>query len=461
MESAILDRAHPDRWLAQLRDRTAAGWIWGLDGPRLLAETEARAAALARSTQPGDRLLILQPDPLLFLASFLAAVAQNRAVFLGNPAWSVAEQTQVLDWLQPDRILGAAAVTDRPRRDRLPLPTGDTGWIGLPTGGTSGQIRFALHSARSLAASVAGFCAYFAEDWPGSQTHSTLCTLPLFHASGLMQVLRCLWGGGRLAIAPLDQGLALGSIGFISLVPTQLVRLLDDQTDWLRQFRVILLGGAPAWPALLDRAQSWGLRLAPTYGSTETASQVATLRPADFLAGNRGTGQVLPHATVTIAPHDPGQPGPIAIAGPSIAAGYATDQGFVPLDTNGAGAFLTDDLGYFDAADRLHIVGRASHKLITGGENVYPAEVEGALWATGLVRDAVVLGLADREWGQAIAAAYVPIDPAATPDRLRQALGDRLSRYKIPKRWLPLAQLPRNAQGKVDRAALAAQFGEA
>jgi len=71
------------------------------------------------------------------------------------------------------------------------------------------------------------------------------------------------------------------------------------------------------------------------------------------------------------------------------------------------------------------------------------------------------VGLPDREWGQAIAAAYVPVDPTATPDRLRQALGDRLSRYKLPKRWLPLPQLPRNAQGKVDRVVLAAQFGEA
>jgi len=460
MESAILDLAQPDRWLAQLRDRTAAGWIWGIDGPRLRAETVARSAAIARSTQSGDRLLILEPEPLAFLASFGAAVSQGRSVFLGNPAWSVAEQTQVLEWLQPDRILGQAAVTDWPRRDRPRLPASDIGWIGLPTGGTSGQIRFALHSARSLAASVAGFCAYFAEDWPGSQTHSTLCTLPLFHASGLMQVLRCFWGGGRLAIAPLDKGLALGSIGFLSLVPTQLVRLLDTDIDWLRQFRVILLGGAPAWPALLDRAQAAGLRLAPTYGSTETASQVATLRPTDFLAGGRSAGQILPHATVTIAPGDPGQPGPIAIAGPSIAAGYATARGWVPLATNGAGAFLTDDLGYFDAADRLHIVGRASQMLITGGENVYPAEVEAALWATGLVRDAVVVGLPDREWGQAIAAAYVPVDPTATPDRLRSHLGDRLSRYKIPKRWLPLAQLPRNAQGKVDRVVLAAQFGE-
>jgi O-succinylbenzoic acid--CoA ligase len=253
------------------------------------------------------------------------------------------------------------------------------------------------------------------------------------------------------------------------------VRLLGPETPWLKQFRVILLGGAPAWPALLDQAQAVGVRLAPTYGSTETASQVATLRPAEFLAGARGAGQVLPHATVAIEPdwaHDSLSPpiptpnpigsrstiGRVAIAGNSLAAGYLSAQGFTPLDTSATGQFLTDDLGYFDGAQRLHLVGRASHKIITGGENVYPAEVEAALWETGWVVDVVVLGLPDREWGQAIGAAYVPVNSTITPDRLRSALGDRLSRYKIPKRWLPLTQIPRNAQGKVDRLALVTQF---
>ena len=483
MEPAILTPdlawAAPDRWLATLRDRTAAGWLWGLEAEALLRATEERAASLARSGCQGSqrRILLLESEPLPFLAGFFAAVAQGCSVFLGNAQWSAAERSQVLNWLQPDRLWETQGETDlaTPPGDRAPLPPAADPWIGLPTGGTSGQIRFALHQPRSLAASVAGFCAYFAEDWPGPQAHSTLCTLPLCHASGLMQVLRCFWGGGRLALAPISQGLRLGSIGFLSLVPTQLVRLLGPETPWLKQFRVILLGGAPAWPALLDQAQAVGVRLAPTYGSTETASQVATLRPAEFLAGARGAGQVLPHATVAIEPdwaHDSLSPpiptpnpigsrstiGRVAIAGNSLAAGYLSAQGFTPLDTSATGQFLTDDLGYFDGAQRLHLVGRASHKIITGGENVYPAEVEAALWETGWVVDVVVLGLPDREWGQAIGAAYVPVNSTITPDQLRSALGDRLSRYKIPKRWLPLTQIPRNAQGKVDRLALTAQF---
>jgi len=473
MEPAILTPdlawAAPDLWLATLRDRTAAGWLWGIEAEALLRATEERAAALARSGCGGTqrRILLLESEPLPFLAGFFAAVAQGCSVFLGNAQWSAAERTQVLTWLQPDRLWEnqGETILDKPPGDRAPLPPTAEPWIGLPTGGTSGQIRFALHQPRSLAASVAGFCAYFAEDWPGSQTHSTLCTLPLCHASGLMQVLRCFWGGGRLALAPIDQGLRLRSIGFLSLVPTQLLRLLGPETPWLQQFRVILLGGAPAWPALLDQAQAVGVRLAPTYGSTETASQVATLRPAEFLAGARGAGQVLPHAMVAIESnwaHDSlgnsSTLGRVAIAGNSLAAGYLSAPGFTPLDTTATGQFLTDDLGYFDGTQRLHLVGRASHKIITGGENVYPAEVEAALWETGWVVDVVVLGLPDREWGQAIGAAYVPVSAMITPDQLRSALGDRLSRYKIPKRWLPLTQIPRNAQGKVDRLALAAQF---
>jgi O-succinylbenzoic acid--CoA ligase len=466
----LLELAQPDRWLSHLRDRLATPWLWGLDGAQWLAMAEARASCLVALRRSGDRplLLSLESEPVPLLASVVAAMAQDCSIVLGNPNWSPAEKRRVCDWLRPDRVWGDRSLDlaglDR-GIDRPPWPT-DGPWIGLPTGGTSGQIRFALHSPASLAASVAGFGDYFAANWPGDRPYSTLCSLPLYHASGLMQVLRCFWGQGRLAIGPLAAGRSIGGTSFLSLVPTQLARLIDqdinqdiDQDiDWLRSIQTILLGGAPAWPALLDRAQQLGLRLAPTYGSTETASQVATLRPEAFLAGARGVGSVLPHAQIAIAASTTGDAGLVTIRGRSLAAGYATEAGIVPLPTDASGAFCTDDLGYFDAADRLHIVGRASHKIITGGENVFPAEVEAALWATGLVRDVAVLGLPDPEWGQAVAAACVPHPASTGPDRLRSALADRLSRYKIPKRWLLLDRLPRNAQGKVDRTQLAAQF---
>jgi O-succinylbenzoic acid--CoA ligase len=463
MAATILALAQPDRWLSHLRDRLATPWLWGIDGGQWLAEAEARSADLASLRRSGDRplLLSLESEPMPLLAGLVAALSQHCSIVLGNPTWSPAEKRRVCDWLRPDRIWGDRSLDqtqrDRPSTDRLPWPAGGP-WIGLPTGGTSGQIRFALHSPASLAASVAGFCEYFAADWPGDRPYSTLCRLPLYHASGLMQVLRCFWGGGRLAIGPLAAGLEIGGTSFFSLVPTQLARLIERETDWLRSIPTILLGGAPAWPDLLDRAQQLGLRLAPTYGSTETASQVATLRPADFLAGVRAAGAVLPHAQIAIAAATLGEPGLVTIRGRSLAAGYATATGFVPLPTDASGAFCTDDLGYFDAAGHLQIVGRASHKIITGGENVFPSEVEAALWATGLVRDVVVLGLPDREWGQVVAAAYVPRDFDTGADCLRSALLDRLSRYKIPKRWLLLDRLPYNAQGKVDRTQLAAQF---
>ena len=387
-------------------------------------------------------------------------------------------------------------------------------------------------------ASVEGFCQYFAVDRVDS-----FCVLPLHHVSGLMQFMRSFTSGGRLVVRSFkaveagDRGSVDPESFFLSLVPTQLQRLLDRETEhledsphsptpafsiaWLSRFRTVLLGGAPAWADLLDRARSHCIRLAPTYGMTETASQIATLKPDDFLKGHTNAGQVLPHAQITI--HSPSgeilpphQIGTITIRTESLAWGYyprlprdraCTDSretrqadlvaktncpsttpsppsqtsdsgGLGELGPQAAGGrgevprtqpldqakmlahhslerrdavFQPDDLGFFDQEGYLHIVGRQSDKIITGGENVFPAEVEAAILSTGLVQDVCVVGVNDRHWGQAIVAVYVPIDQTTTAARLQTALTDKLSKFKRPKHWIAVDQLPRNAQGKVNR----------
>ncbi|MBW4657545.1 MAG: 2-succinylbenzoate--CoA ligase [Drouetiella hepatica Uher 2000/2452] len=437
--------------IALLRQRSRDSWLIGLDCHSLTKRAEDQLQTLM---QEGDRkpptVLLAEPDPADFVAGFIAACAAQCPIFLGNPHWVEAEWQQVFEQIQPDVILGEVKEFQgvRSKKGKLPEP----GWIMIPTGGSSGQVRFAVHTWQTLTASVMGFQQHFESD-----TINSCCTLPLYHVSGLMQMLRSLLTGGKLAIVPFKQ-LDFKQPPefdptdfFISLVPTQLQRLLQDPEAiaWLSQFRTVLLGGAPAWDDLLAAARRHQIQLAPTYGMTETASQVATLKPVDFLAGKTGSGRALPHAKIQIVdpqnqPMERGQVGAIAIQSASLALGYYGNWGALPQTT-----FQTDDVGYLDAEGYLHIVGRASRKIITGGENVFPDEVEAAIRATGLVADVCVVGLPDRQWGEGVTAVYVPCHPEVEVAQIQGAIASRLSRFKQPKRWVIVEALPRNAQGKI------------
>jgi len=407
---------------------------------------------LQQGTAP--KILLAEREPVRFLAGFIAACAAGCPVFLCNPNWVKQEWQQVFELVQPDLILGygdwGAAI-----RDYYPSPQpaiANPQWIMIPTGGSSGKIRYAIHTWETLMASVEGFQQYFQLDQVNS-----FCVLPLYHVSGLMQFLRSLTTGGQLVVLPFkaleaDEKSDINpSEFFISLVPTQLQRLLQQPplASWLSQFKTVLLGGAPAWHQLLEQARHYGIRLAPTYGMTETASQIATLKPKDFLNGYNNCGQVLPHAKVTIhSPTNQGlgvnQTGIITIQAKSLALGY-----YPELFANNQ-HFQLDDIGFLNNQGYLNIVGRSSKKIITGGENVYPNEVEAAIMATHLVDDVCVIGLPNHQWGQVVTAIYVPNSSSVTPTALQVAIIDKLSKFKQPKYWISLQKLPRNAQGKIN-----------
>ncbi|MEW5861188.1 MAG: AMP-binding protein, partial [Cyanobacteriota bacterium] len=224
-------------------------------------------------------------------------------------------------------------------------------------------------------------------------------------------------------------------------------------TAWLSRFQTVLLGGAPAWIELLEEARRHSIRLAPTYGMTETASQIATLKPEYFLNGTNNCGQILSHAKVTIYSSSSeileiNQVGTITIQSGSLALGY------YPEKFPNQQYFQVDDLGFIDKQGNLNIIGRSSNKIITGGENVFPSEVEAAIRATGLVDDVCVIGLADSNWGQVVTAVYVPSKSDISTYTLQIEIEDKLSKFKRPKYWVPVETLPRNAQGKVNREQL-------
>jgi O-succinylbenzoic acid--CoA ligase len=354
--------------------------------------------------------------------------------FLCDPQWKTADRRAVA-------ALQQSAIGN-------PKSAIDHGWLCVPTGGSGGGVRFARHDEHTLTAAVAGFCAHF-----GLERVNALGVLPPHHVSGLMARVRCAATGGehvagdwkRLEAGELP-ALAVGKGNrVISLVPTQLQRLLalPAAVTWLRGFRLIFVGGGPVWPELADAAAKAELPVSLSYGLTETAAMVTALRPAEFLAGARSSGSALPHARVTVDGD-----GAVTVAGESVFRGYFPDE-------SAARAFPTDDLGRLDEQGHLHLLGRRDAVIITGGKKVQPAEVEAALRASGEFSDVAVVGLPDPEWGNIVVACY----PAGgrVPDlaRMPAALAG-LAAFKRPKRYIALADWPRNAQGKLNRAAVAA-----
>ncbi len=434
--------------LNNLKERCKTDWLVGYDSHQFynfVQEYSQQFNALSRKVE-FPRILLVELNNYKFLAAFLAAVINHFPIFLGNPHWKRQEWEQVLKIVEPDLILGIELPCQNAKKVRS-NPFNDC--IMIPTGGSSGKIRFAIHTWDTLTASAKGFFEYFEVN-----SVNSFCVLPLYHVSGLMQFVRSFLSGGKLALVEYKQlkenKVNLTNINdyFISLVPTQMQYLLNLDAACLSQFKTVLLGGAPPWQSLLDTARKHKINLALTYGMTETASQVVTLKPEDFLIGNNSTGQVLPHAKVTIRdevgnPLSVNEIGTITIEAKSLLWGYYANS----LQKK---ELITDDLGYCDTQGYLYIIGRSSQKIITGGENVFPAEIEAAILTTNLVKDVAVVGVSDMQWGQLVTAVYVPQNTAISSEDIKAAIAPQLSYYKIPKQWIAVESLPRNQLGKLN-----------
>lgn len=290
-----------------------------------------------------------------------------------------------------------------------------------------------------------------------------LCVLPLFHAGGLAILLRsALYGTAvilheRFDVAIVAESLARDRATLISLVPTQLYRLLQAGAAFPPTLRLILLGGAAATREVILKARALQLPLAITYGLTEAASQVATLPPDANPPKLGSVGKPLAFMSVRVVDaegqYQPvGEYGEIVIAGAMVAHGYV---GKPPFE----GVFHTGDIGMIDQDGDLWIIQRRTDLILTGGENVYPVEVEMALRRHGSVADALVVGLLDAEWGQQVAALIIPADPSTfSEDVLLGFLRRILAGYKIPRRFKIIDALPMTASGKPDRRVAATLF---
>lgn len=320
------------------------------------------------------------------------------------------------------------------------------------TSGSSGTPKGVVLSRRAFAASAAASAANLG--W--EEADRWLLPLPLAHVGGLSILTRCLLARRPAVLAPSPEPRALMEavrrhrVTLMSLVPTVLTRLLDldppaPPPDHLR---AVLLGGAAASPALLRRAADAGWPVLTTYGLTEACSQVTTQRLGTINRGEAGSGPPLPGIELRIGDDDA-----IHVRGPTLFSGYvpAGDDPF--LDD---GWFPTGDHGRLDAHDNLHVLGRRGDRIVTGGENVDPVEVEQALERLPGVREACVFGVADEEWGEVVCAALVVEEERAGPEGAAlesavRTLRDRLAPFKLPRRLAVVESLPKNPTGKLDR----------
>jgi o-succinylbenzoate---CoA ligase len=290
------------------------------------------------------------------------------------------------------------------------------------------------HSAR---ASLARAGARPGERW--------LLCLPVSHVAGLQVLVRSLAGGTEPVVAATATAQAVADAAddgcaHVSVVPTQLVRLLDTPAGAaaLARYRCVLVGGAAAGARALDAARSAGIAAVTTYGMSETCGGCVY--------------DGVPLDGVTVREDSDGR---LRIAGPVLMNRYYRRPDLTAA-VLADGEFATSDLGYTDQAGRVTVRGRADDVINTGGHKVVPGEVAAVLATCPGVREAVVVGRPDREWGERVTAVVVPADPADPPglQLLRTHVSARLPRYACPSEVVLTEAIPLLPSGKPDLAAL-------
>jgi O-succinylbenzoic acid--CoA ligase len=225
--------------------------------------------------------------------------------------------------------------------------------------------------------------------------------------------------------------LRAGDATIASLVSVTLARTLDVHRHRYSGVKAVLVGGGPVPTDLAHRARECGLPALPTYGMTETASQVATARRSDF--------EVVAVPGAEIRAVD----GQLQVRGAMLSPGYVGEEDRAPHSW-----FETGDLGSVSDEGVVEVHGRADDVIVTGGENVFPGEVEAAIRTHARVVDVVVIGESDPVWGSSVIAVY---EGSASPGELERHARYRLAGFKIPRRWVRVDELPRLSTGKVAR----------
>lgn len=434
----------------------------------------------AREVGGGSRVVLLcgnRPE-LVFLVHALARLGAAAAPL--NTRLARAELDPLAQRLSPqlviaddglrDRIAGATTVESLAEE----AARGDAGEAEIPNGdrrdpasllailftsGTSGAPKGAELTLGNFAANARAS----AENLGADADQRWLACLPLHHVGGLAMLLRTAWYGAQLVVLSrfdpdaVNAAVDSEAITHLSLVENALAQSLEARKG--RPFpdsvRAALIGGGPVSDHLLSLARRASLPALQTYGLTEATSQVATERIG--AADGRTCGPPLAGVKVRIADGDglsvpPGEAGEIEVQGPTVMRGYWSDAAGTAQAFRD-GWLRTHDIGCL-ADQGLKIFARRSDLIISGGENVYPAEVERVLAAHPKIAEVAVVSRSDPRWGQVPVAAVVGRGGIGSSGDFSEWCRAKLAAFKVPQRYLFFESLPRNATGKVDRLAV-------
>ncbi|OCB33750.1 acyl-CoA synthetase [Mycobacterium malmoense] len=484
--------------IAAGRDRDGVALI-DERGPLTFGELDDRTNALAgqwrrRGLGPGAAVAILVGNHRGFLEAVYGAARCGAGVLLLNTGFGAAQLVEMLasehvDLLVYDEEYGAVVRDVDPRLGRImawtetsapdsldaliergdpgpPPPSGGRPKIVISTSGTTGTPKGAARSEPSSLIPVGGLLGKV----PFRGREVTECCVPLFHSMGFSHAMYAMVLGSTLVLRRhFDARQALAGVAAhrasaMIVVPIMLRRILElgpaalAEHD-LSSLRIVFVGGSQLGAALATRAlEALGPVVYNMYGSTEVAyATIAT--PADLAAAPGCVGAVVPGSVVKAFSDDghevpPGTPGRIFVGNVLAFEGYTGGGTKESIE----GLMSTGDVGHFDPEGRLFIDGRADDMIVSGGENVYPGEVEEALAHHPDILEAAVVGVDDEEFGQRLRA-YIVARPGAalTAHDVQEYVRNRLARFKIPRDVRFVDALPRNAGGKVLKRALTAQ----
>ena len=447
--------------------------------------------------RPGERVMLQTEKSVEALMVWLACLRAGLVLVPLNPAYQQAELDHFLKDAEPRLLvcapeafhwaskraflngvewvftLGAerrgtlldraAQLMPRCRDEVLPRAPDDAAAI-LYTSGTTGISKGALLTHGNLLSNAQTLVAL----WGFTPDDVLVHALPIFHVHGLFVASHCaLMSGSRLRWCPRFEPALVtqqlrGATVFMG-VPTLYTRLLGFAgftREATASIRLFVSGSAPLQAETFDAFTArTGQVILERYGMSETG--MLTSNPLKGERRRASVGPALPGVQLRIAPSETGDAdgvGAVEVKGPNVFGGYWKRPELKTTEFTPDGFFRTGDLGRLDPDGYLHLVGRAKDLVITGGFNVYPAEVEGYLNALPGVQESAVIGLPHPDFGEAVTALLVP-QPGATldPDALLSTLRGQIAAFKCPKRLLVVADLPRNAMGKVQKKALREQ----
>ena len=445
------------------------------------------AALVAHGVCPGDHVALCAPNSVEWLAFYFGTMKAGAVAVTFSHLLTRSELSQVLSDCRP-KVLFTTGAKLADVRDRREFPSielivddgggtpyarfaatgagtlrsvdrerGDTAAV-LYTGGTTGTPKGALLTHENLTASAFNVARYERS----AETDRALCFLPLNHVFAQVHIMHSMvLCGGSIVLQPgfdlerVLHALEHRQVTKFYAVPTVYIRLLQ-LPDLRRRLASARYCFSAAASMATEVVRAWkyatGLNIHEAYGMTESASMVTYNHYYRHVVGSVGT----PVNLVEVSIHDPegrplgiGRQGEICIRGPNMAKGYLNH----PEETRIAwrdGWFRSGDIGLIDEHGYLYIVDRLKDLIITGGENVYPREVEEVLYTHPGVRECAVVGLPDPEYGEKVTA-FIVVQGERTPDSsaLKAFLKSRLAGFKVPKRYLFLDELPKNNAGKL------------